>query len=150
MKRIARDPVVKYAVIPATSAVTDDLQQQLMQFIVRCLPDSPRLSDAAKALHMTNRSLQRALQHSDTSFRQLVSQCRYQLAVRYLAENRLSLQQIAFSLGFEEQSSFQKAFKSWQDCSPGVFRQRKTPHGSGSRHYLSQAVAGLQVNYGVN
>ncbi|HEX5793341.1 MAG TPA: AraC family transcriptional regulator [Rheinheimera sp.] len=100
---------------------------QLRQFIMQQLPQAPRLTAAARALNMSCRTLQRALKQADSSFRQLVSQCRHQLAQRYLQDASLSLQHIAYQLGFEEQSSFQKAFKCWQGCSPGVFRQRKLP-----------------------
>ncbi len=97
----------------------------LEQYIVQQLPATPTLAAAAQVLHMSNRSLQRHLQLSNCSFRHLVARCRHQLAQQYLQDDSLSLQQIAFQLGFEEQSSFQKAFKCWQGCSPGRFRQHK-------------------------
>lgn len=107
------------------SMLTIPLQPQLQQFIVQQLPKVPRLADAAKALHLSSRTLQRVLQHNNCSFRLVVNQCRHRMAKQYLQDSELSLQQIAFELGFEEQSSFQKAFKGWQGCSPGRFRQYK-------------------------
>jgi AraC-like DNA-binding protein len=122
---------------------------QLRQLIMQQLPAAPRLHDAARALHMSSRTLQRALQQANTSFRQLVSECRHQLAQHYLEDANLSLQQIAFQLGFEEQSSFQKAFKCWQGCSPGAFRQRKAPLATRSQYPTAHKTL-LQVNYGIN
>lgn len=120
----------------------------LRQQICRQLPQLPRLKDTAKALNISSRSLQRYLQANNTSFRQLVNECRHQLAQQYLQENTYNIQQIATQLGFEEQSSFQKAFKSWQGCSPGVYRQRSsTPI---SRSYPGQTLASRQVMYGTN
>ena len=85
-----------------------------------------------------------------TSFRELVSQCRHQLAQQYLQDAELSLQQIAYQLGFEEQSSFQKAFKSWQGCSPGIFRQRRQMAVSRCHPLSGLSRPVLQVNYGTN
>lgn len=120
----------------------------LRQHIYRQLPHVPRLSVSAKALNMSNRSLQRYLQASNTSFRQVVNECRHQLAIHYLQEKNFSIQQIATQLGFEEQSSFQKAFKSWQGCSPGVYRQRSNTLVN--RTKPGYTLASRQVMYGTN
>ncbi|KKO45201.1 hypothetical protein WG68_11645 [Arsukibacterium ikkense] len=120
----------------------------LRQQIYQQLPQVPRLSMTAKALHMSSRSLQRFLQGKNTSFRLLVSECRHRLAQQYLQEKTFSIQQIATQLGFEEQSSFQKAFKSWQGCSPGVYRQRSSTIIS--RPYPGNTLASRQVMYGTN
>ena len=102
-----------------------ELLQDVRQHIHRQLPQQPSLAMVAAALHMSNRTLQRLLQHQHTRFRDLLASCRHQAAVQYLAQGELSLQQISTKLGFAEQSSFQKAFKSWHGCSPGSFRQHK-------------------------
>ncbi|MDX1678467.1 AraC family transcriptional regulator [Arsukibacterium sp.] len=120
----------------------------LKQQICRQLPQVPRLNDIASRLNVSSRSLQRYLQSSNTSFRQLVNECRHQLAQQYLKDNTFNIQQIATQLGFEEQSSFQKAFKSWQGCPPGVYRQRSST--TISRSYPGQPLASRQVMYGTN
>ena len=132
-------------VIPVQSVL-----QQLRHFILQQLPEAPRLNDAASALHMSCRTLQRALKQAETSYRQLVSECRHKLAQHYLLDASLSLQLIAYQLGFEEQSSFQKAFKCWQGCSPGVFRQRGQYADNRHRHLSGLTQSALQVNYGIN
>lgn len=121
----------------------------LQTYIAQTLPASPRLTDAATSLHMSSRSLQRLLQQSQCTFRSLVAECRHQLAKQYLHQPAWSIQQIAIELGFEEQSSFQKAFKHWQGCSPGLYRQRYSQH----THALPAKgahTASLQVIYGTN
>lgn len=133
----------QHATAPAQITAT------LRGYISDCLPQAPRLSDAADVLHISSRTLQRLLQQHGCSFRSLVTDCRHQLAQQYLHDHSLSLQQIAYQLGFEEQSSFQKAFKCWQGCSPGAFRQHKLPQ-AGRTHHFSAHKALLQVNYGIN
>ncbi len=122
--------------------------QIVRQHICRQLPQLPKLNETARALNMSCRSLQRYLQSNDTSFRQLVNECRHQLAQQYLQQNTYNIQQIATQLGFEEQSSFQKAFKSWQGCPPGVYRQRSNMKIS--RRYSDFSQASRQVMYGTN
>lgn len=129
--------------------MTQRLRRQLDDYIVQQLPQAPRLSAAASALHLSSRTLQRLLQQSQCSFRQVVNQCRHQLAQQYLLHSGLSLQQIAFQLGFEEQSSFQKAFKGWQGCSPGAFRQLRLSQPNRFNFNAAQR-AQLQVIYGIN
>ena len=107
--------------VPATA----DILQQVHQHILRQLPQPPTLASVATALHLSNRTLQRLLQQQHTQFRTELAHCRHQAALHYLADSELSLQQIATRLGFAEQSSFQKAFKSWQGCAPGSFRQHQ-------------------------
>ncbi len=120
----------------------------LRQQIYQQLPQVPRLCVTARALNMSSRSLQRFLQASNTSFRQLVNECRHRLAKQYLQEKMYSIQEIATQLGFEEQSSFQKAFKSWQGCSPGVYRKRSDTIIN--RPTPGYTLASRQVIYGTN
>lgn len=137
------------AVVSSQTTLTEQLFAKLRRYITQQLPQAPRLCQAASALHVSSRTLQRLLQQHNSSFRQLVCQCRHQLAQQYLQQSELSLQQIAFQLGFEEQSSFQKAFKCWQGCSPGAFRQRKLCSAARTQ-YPTAHSARLQVNYAIN
>lgn len=107
--------------VPASA----EILQKVHQHILRQLPQPPTLASVAAALYLSNRTLQRLLQQQNTQFRTELAHCRHQAALHYLANSELSLQQIASRLGFAEQSSFQKAFKSWQGCAPGSFRQHQ-------------------------
>lgn len=123
--------------------------QDVSRHICRCLPEQPSLASVATQLNLSNRTLQRLLQQQQTRFRDLVAHCRHQLALQLLTNSALSLQQIAAALGFEEQSSFQKAFKHWQGCSPGAYRQQQSYAPNWLQHKTAPAVQ-QQVNYGIN
>lgn len=84
----------------------------------------PGLPQVAAALHLSPRSLQRLLQDQGLSFTQLVESVRRELAERYLAEPALDLTDLAFLLGYSEQSAFQRAFKRWTGQTPGEFRRQ--------------------------
>jgi AraC-like DNA-binding protein len=57
------------------------------------------------------------------TFRGLVDEIRQEMALSYLQNPDLGLVDIAYLLGFSEQSAFQRAFKRWTGHSPGEYRQ---------------------------
>ncbi len=104
---------------PADNFVID-----LRQSIIRLLPTGDISIDTAAAeLNVSRRTLQRRLSDRDTQFLQVLQQVRFELAVRYLSDSRLSITEIAFLLGYTDQGSFSGAFKSWQGVSPREYRQ---------------------------
>ena len=85
------------------------------------------LQHAAEALGTTARTLQRRLAAEGVSFQQALDAARRERAEDLLREGSASLSQIAFLLGYTEQSTFQNAFRRWTGVSPGEFR-RQTHH----------------------
>ncbi|WP_346908868.1 helix-turn-helix domain-containing protein [uncultured Roseibium sp.] len=84
-----------------------------------------KLGTVAKSLGMSQRSLQRHLETEGTSFRELTDTIRRTLASGYLRETNLTLQEIAFLLGFSELSSFSRAVKTWFGLSPSQYRRNR-------------------------
>jgi AraC-like DNA-binding protein len=82
------------------------------------------LPDVAEQLGQTTRTLQRKLKEAGSSFQEVLDQTRRELAEHYLAQVELSITDIAYMLGFQEQSSFNHAFKDWTGLNPGAFRQQ--------------------------
>lgn len=81
-----------------------------------------RLTDVASELAMSPRSLQRQLERAGGSFQQLLDTTRRELAQRYLRDSAMTLTDIAFLLGFSEQSSFTHAFREWEGMTPSQWR----------------------------
>lgn len=106
------------------------------ELIVRQLSEGdPLRADIAKALCMSERTLQRRLQEEGTSFHQLIEDTRREMAQEYLGQRHLTLGQTAYLLGFADQSNFFRACKRWFDMSPGEYRNRldrKCAPGAGS------------------
>ena len=100
------------------------LQDQLAQ-------GTPQLGTVAALFNMTERQLQRRLSRQGTGFGELLDQVRLELALRYLLDPRMTMVDIALSLGFSDQSNFVKAFKRWQGETPGQFRRRSQTSGAG-------------------
>lgn len=74
-------------------------------------------------LNLSPRSLHHRLARTSWRFRDLLESVRQQAALYYLREEELSLAEVAFLLGYAEQSNFQRAFRNWFDVSPGVWRR---------------------------
>lgn len=68
---------------------------------------------------MSVRTLNRTLAAEGTTYRALLDQLRHELATRHLADDRISIAEVAFLLGF----SFYRAFKRWTGRTPVEFRQ---------------------------
>ena len=82
------------------------------------------LHHAAAALGTTARTLQRRLADEGMSFQRALDAARRERAEHLLRENSASLSQIAFLLGYTEQSTFQNAFRQWTGVAPGEYRRR--------------------------
>jgi AraC-like DNA-binding protein len=59
-----------------------------------------------------------------SSYRDVLESTQRDLAETYLRDNRHSLTQIAYLLGFSDQSNFSRAFKRWTSISPRRYQQR--------------------------
>lgn len=82
------------------------------------------LAFIAADLKLTPRTLQRKLSGAGTSFQQVLDRARHALATDYLRRPGLSLVDIAFLLGYQEQSAFTHAFKEWSGVNPGAWREQ--------------------------
>lgn len=82
----------------------------------------PSLEQVAGHFNMSTRSLRRHLRQEGASFSTLVDQSQSDQARELLAKSDISIKAIAYQLGFEEPSSFTRAFKRWTGISPLDYR----------------------------
>lgn len=88
----------------------------------------PALSEVARELGMSGRTLQRRLAAEDTSFQSLVDEARRRLAMRLLGQDaEVALTEVTFMTGFSDQSAFTRAFRRWTGQTPGAFRDAARP-----------------------
>jgi AraC-like DNA-binding protein len=101
------------------------LQSMVENQLLNLLPSgASRAAVVAQRLGMSTRSFTRHLAEEGTTFGEILEHLRKRLAFRYLADNRMSLQQIAWFLGYSEPGAFTHAYKRWTGTTPG--RARKT------------------------
>jgi AraC-like DNA-binding protein len=84
---------------------------------------SPRLESVARRLAMSPRTLQRRLTDEGVQFNDVLDQMRLRAAKTYLAKRDVASAEVAYLLGFAEQSSFNHAFKRWTGQTPTEFRR---------------------------
>ena len=107
------------------AAATDDPLERARAYVSRQLTHAlPKVEGTAQSLGLTTRTLQRKLSERGMSFSGLVESVREELAKRYLADPGIQMTELAFLLGYSEQSAFQRAFKRWTGDSPGAFRAK--------------------------
>lgn len=96
----------------------------LIRHYIHCNPGRYcTLEFAAEKLGLTPRTLTRYLAAAGESFSQLRNQAREKFALHYLQETDFSIADIAEKLGYSDQASFTKAFRSWTGQSPGRVRK---------------------------
>ncbi|WP_371808755.1 AraC family transcriptional regulator ligand-binding domain-containing protein [Ruegeria sp. HKCCD4884] len=83
---------------------------------------SCQLTDAARALKMTPRTLNRRLKDEGTSFQDIKDALRRDIAIRALQQSTDSIDQIAFDTGFSAPANFHRAFRKWTNRTPGSYR----------------------------
>jgi AraC-like DNA-binding protein len=78
----------------------------------------------AEELNMTARTLQRKLANEDSSYQTLLDHIRLERASDMLNNTPLTIQDIAFNLGFSDGRSFHRSFKNWTGRTPGEYRDK--------------------------
>lgn len=84
----------------------------------------PDLRDVARELGVSTRTLQRRLADAGLTFQQILEGARRELAHHYLLHSALDLTETAYVLGYEDASSFFRAFHQWEGDSPGRWREQ--------------------------
>lgn len=102
----------------------DPMLRALRNTLIKMLPaGGVTIDKTAQAQNISRRTLQRRLADSGTQFGQLLQELRAELALQYLADERLSITDIALLLGYADHGSFSSAFKSWFGRSPREYRR---------------------------
>ena len=82
----------------------------------------PPLSLVAEIVGMSERTLQRRLAQSGTSYSDSVQQARFSIASDLLADSDLNIADIAFAAGYENAPHFSRAFKRLTGMTPRDYR----------------------------
>lgn len=102
---------------------SDSLIPRVTKIIVEHLPSGDAtVENTASELFLSTRKLQRLLQEEGTSFLALLNNVRKDIAEQHVRNKNMDLTEIAFLLGFSEQSTFSRSFKRWTGMSPSTFR----------------------------
>ena len=84
----------------------------------------PNLENLARQLDRHPRKLQRQLQVTGTTFTELVDDSKRRRAIKLVKQKKLSINDIANQLGYENLANFSRCFKRWTGVSPRKFRNK--------------------------
>jgi AraC-like DNA-binding protein len=126
---VTADPV-------ATKISTAQLERELANVVDAGLPsriralfaarsDFPPITDVAKQLRMSTRTLKRKLAEHDTTFSAIRDEQRRQRALLLLDNRDLSIGEIATKLGYSELPNFTRAFRKWTGMTPNAYRDAR-------------------------
>lgn len=115
----ANDSVVeKYLATLDSQKVTSEVRELLITLLPSGQTNQSRI---AKHMNRSLSTLQRQLSQEGTSYQEIRDETRRELATAYVRESKLSLSQIAYMLGFSDQSNFSRAFRRWTGVPPRKF-----------------------------
>ena len=108
------------------SIVTSGWSHKAERAILRMILDGrkPSAEEVAGDLAVSIRYLQGQLKDEKTTYQQVLDAVRKELAMDYLGQGDVSLCEVAFLLGFSEQSTFNHAFKRWTGSTPGKYQRQ--------------------------
>jgi len=112
--------VVKYLAHRAKQDIVNQVKAAVIDGLANGAVTEQMVADS---LYMTPRNMHRKLQKEDTSFKQLLTDVRKDLAQQYIQDRSKTLTEISFLLGFSEVSSFSRAFKGWTGVPPSEARE---------------------------
>lgn len=84
--------------------------------------DIPSIKAISRKLAISVRTLQTYLHQEQTSFTKIANEVRKEIALNCLKDKNVSIDEIAYVLGFSEASAFHRAFKKWTSLTPNEFR----------------------------
>ena len=111
--------VVKYLAHFDRHNITNRVHSVLIELLSLGEPSQEKIADA---LHMSLRNLQRKLAAENTSYKEILNNTRRALALSYMKDQRYSVSEITYLLGFSDTSSFTRAFRRWTGKAPTQFR----------------------------
>ncbi|MDM8567728.1 AraC family transcriptional regulator ligand-binding domain-containing protein [Candidatus Halobeggiatoa sp. HSG11] len=77
----------------------------------------------AQRMDISSRSLQRRANKAGTSTQVLLDEARYDKALELLADEHISIEEMAIKLGFSNKTNFHKAFQRWSQKTPNQVRR---------------------------
>ena len=115
--------------IEAEAGVGEQVRAVLKRGMASGRPD---VSAVARDLGLSERTLQRRIASEGTTFRTLLVQARRELGSQLLSDPTIEIDEIAFVLGYQDVNAFYRAFRQWEETTPGQWRRLHVDQGIGT------------------
>jgi len=125
---------------PNANPITADVCLKFCERMLNSLPDEtelsrhirtaclnsrgsfPTVSEMASRMGLSLRTLHRRLAEQGLQYQQIVDEVRRSLAIEFLRDTTMSVEQISGRVGFSDAANFRKAFRKWTGHPPTHFR----------------------------
>ncbi|MGH8494094.1 MAG: AraC family transcriptional regulator ligand-binding domain-containing protein [Moraxellaceae bacterium] len=102
-------------------------QQKVSQFLSLHPEQRWSVQEVAQALNTSRRTLARHLHHEGTSFRELLDAELSRQALCHMRSHAQTVDDMAEALGYQDASTFRRAFRRWFGVSPGKYMESRYP-----------------------
>ncbi|WP_431479974.1 AraC family transcriptional regulator [Pseudomonas simiae] len=102
----------------AHQSTEDEFIESIERIIRRDLRQTPALAAVAAQLCMSDRTLRRRLADQGQSYQNILDQIRMNRALTLLNNPRMTIDEVAYEVGFSDAHNFRRAFKRWTGHGP--------------------------------
>ena len=108
------EPQLKQKLAEIENQISETFTERVQKKLFQLIPSGQfSLENVAEEFGISGRTLQRNLSVENTSFNQMVKDIQKMMTFNYLEAKELSIDEIAYLVGYTETSSFYRAFKKW-------------------------------------
>ena len=95
------------------SRIASGLSGEVYQLLLLAPNQSASMGSIAEQLGLQERTLRRRLAAEDTSYGEIVDDVRRKLAIEYLQTTRMSVDDVAWKVGFSDSANLRRAVRRW-------------------------------------
>ena len=108
------EPQLKQKLAEIENQISETFTARVQKKLFQLIPSGQfSLENVAEEFGISGRTLQRNLSVENTGFNQMVKDIQKMMTFNYLEAKELSIDEIAYLVGYSETSSFYRAFKKW-------------------------------------
>ena len=120
------EPQLKQKLAEMESETFETFASRVQKKLFQLIPSGQfGLENVAEEFGISGRTLQRNLSVENTSFNQMVKDIQKMMTFNYLEAKELSIDEIAYLVGYTETSSFYRAFKKWTGKTVSQYQKEK-------------------------
>lgn len=100
------------------------VSHHVREYLEKHLNSPTSIADVARALHFSVRTLSRRLDAEGAAFQAIKDELRRDVAIQRLTKTDAPIAVIGAEIGFDDPTTFHRAFRKWTGSTPGAYRTR--------------------------
>lgn len=101
------------------------ISHRVREYLEKRLHEPTTIAQVAGALHFSVRTLSRRLDTEGTTFLAIKDELRRDVAILRLTKTNLPIAVIGAEIGFDDPTTFHRAFRKWTGSTPGAYRPKR-------------------------